>query len=237
MIKEILILFTIVVCFILSGCGQGGTDLTIENNESAISKNTNHTIDRERNMPDLEIDAVLQSLADKILENVDIIGDPGDDEKQSMVRGMPVQIFNMINQAGGLSLISGISISSRDINIIIVESSAAEKDTELLKDPENSGTLFQARPDANSVSLPDGGDLPPRGDVPPGVDRYSGDVNSSRDENSPREDGAWQRRGGWNMFGNIEDSEIKVVGKYIIITDTHNNSKLFEICTNYLSEK
>lgn len=229
MIKKLLFFILLVVLLVsFVGCSSGRPDAAIENEQVYTNKNSKQNTSqplgsRDRgNLQSFELDSVLQSLAEAILNDTDIAGELSAAEKQSLMRAMPGQIFTMINEFAGLSLISGISLSGQDFSIAIYESSDADKDAEFFQDPESSGRIFPDRPDFNGAPPPDGSNFPVERDVP-------------RDENRTAGNGNWSKRGGRNMFEHTEDSEIKVIRNYIIIANTQTNDLVFKICTTILN--
>lgn len=185
------------------------------NNEEVATNKTNEQVGKENSKGKLqqpEIDPYLKRIAEKILADNELFGELDDETKASMIMPANTKIFEFLNQSFGSSLDNGIIINNEDlaINITIYESFDAPTDAEFLKNPPDMEEMV-----ANKQ-------------------KSKGDLKDKKSDLEDKKGNFENKKGDFgdkmNIFPDTEDSEVKVIGNFIIIAKTPNNSKLFEIC-------
>lgn len=200
-----------------------------ENNKKVTTNDTTEQV-AKKNPKDKfqksEIDPYLKKIAEKILADNELFGELNDETKASMIMPANTKIFEFLNQSFGSSLDNGIIINNEDlaINITIYESFDAPTDAEILRNPPDMEEMVAKKQKSEGDLEDKKGDFQDKkGDF----QDKKGDLENKKEdfENQKKDFGDKM-----NIFPDTEDSEVKVIGNFIIIAKTANNSKVFEIC-------
>ncbi|SHH85165.1 hypothetical protein [Clostridium grantii] len=216
-----MLLTSLLLIFSLTSCSGNN-----ENNQDVVTNNASEKTDKaitnnQENKKDfqseeIEADPFLNQIAEKILANEELFEEVDEETKLSMIMPMNNRIIQMVNENFGYSLVNGIIISNEEIgmSITIYESTNAQNDVELLKNPPNNEEMF-----SNKQKTSDDGE---KSDI---------DKENKPEGQGERPQNAQGNIGrNMNIFPDMESSEVLIVGNYIIISKTDDNSKVFEIC-------
>lgn len=211
--KKIILLFMCALLLIsFTACNNNESE-----EETSNQQNTQKSADRQFNMESAGIDGILEEVANTLIESEEIFENSDDEEPQIMA--INEQIISMMNEQIGSTLINAVNITSDDISITIYESTNAETDTELLKNFEGF----------NRVDMPENSERPQTNEDTQKLEDK--DIEELDNEDMPE---SKKIKGNRGIQVNIEGSDIKNIGDYIIIANTENNEEVFTICESKL---